>query len=171
MSDEELLLARTSSEMGNACNPQIETFVNTFEGYKKAIHETAGQYTKYEPNTQEKLLSNCIFNNHVRNLQDTLLEFLKFVKRDSFEGGFRTLPPGEWYKYYGATCSPTFVSEMFMRYNPSGEGDKHAEEAGFCVKRMDTIVDNVLEEFEHMRNEFWREADKPDNSMTEQNNS
>jgi len=150
MSDQEPLLARTSSEMEKANVPQIEKLVNKFEGYKKAIHETAVQYAKYEPNTQDKFLSYCIFNNHVRNLQDTLLDLVRFVKRDSFEGGFRTLHPGEWYNNYGATYSPTFVWEMFMRYNPSGEGEKHVEEADFCVKHMDTIVDTVLEEFEHM---------------------
>jgi hypothetical protein len=170
MSDEELLLVQKAHEI-RASFPHIELLTNKLAEHKKNIHETAKKFPKYEPKTEDRKLSYSIFNNHIRNFQDVLVDFMKFVKvpekywtEKAFFRGVRPTIEG-WYHFdwFCAGDDPYKSFFLFMRCDPRGGYDADLDEEhlyGTWVAQLDVLVDRVWEEFKEMRFDFWMERER-----------
>jgi len=171
MSDEELLLVQNANEMRRASFPLIELLTNKLAEHKKNIHETAKRFARYERETENSKLSYSIFNNHIRNFQDVLVDFMKFVKvpekywtEKAFHRGVRPTIEG-WYHFdwFCGGDDPYKCFLLFMRCDPRGGYDPDLDEEhlyGTWVARLDVLVDMVWEEFKEMRFDFWMERER-----------
>jgi hypothetical protein len=172
MSDDELLLVQKANEMRRASFPHIELLTNKLAEHKKNIHETAKQFAKYEPETEDRKLSYLIFHNHIRNFQDVLADFMKFVKvpekywteKTCFRGARRPTYQDRHYFDFPCIDDDTYKCFLrFMRYDPRGSYDPDLDEEylyGAWVARLDVLVNKVWEEFKEMRFDFWMERER-----------
>jgi hypothetical protein len=169
MSDQELSLVQNASELRRASFPNIEVFTNKLSEHKRNIHETAKLFAKYDPQTEDRHLSYLIFNNHIRNFQDVLMDFLKFVKipgKEEMDKCFRDaqLKPQDWHccDYPCLENDIRMYLFLFIRYDPTRGYEKDLdtpEYYGAWVARLDVIMDGVWAVFQEMRYDFWMERD------------
>jgi len=170
ISDEELSLIQNANELKRASFPNIEGFTNKLAEHKRNIHETAKQFPKYEPQTEDRSVSYLIFNNHIRNFQDVLIDFLRFVKlpgRSWLDKFLRDVPP----KPQNLHCfdcprvenKPFLCLFLCIRYDPTKGYDKELdtnEHYGAWVAKLESLMDSVWAEFKEMRYDFWLERDR-----------
>ena len=170
MSDEELLLVQKANEMRRASFPYIELLTIKLAEHKKNIHETAKKFARYEPETEDRKLSYSIFNNHIRNFQDVLVDFMKFVKVPekywTEKACFRSARPTiqDWH-YFDCPCTDDTYKcfLLFMRYDPRGGYVPDLDDErlyGAWVAQLEVLIDMVWGEFKEMRFDFWMERER-----------